>query len=142
MILFLIKKGENMQGYIYIFALLITCDFLVSQLGLNIPGSILGLIILFIIFCFKGNTLDSVEDASKVLLKYLPLFLVPLGVGVKELIVNADFMLLKMISISILSLLGAIFITIFTIRVLKVFLNKKEEDTVIVNQNINKGEEK
>ncbi|MCP4971568.1 MAG: CidA/LrgA family protein [Arcobacter sp.] len=131
-----------MQGYIYIFALLITCDFLVSQLGLNIPGSILGLIILFTIFCFKGNTIYSIEEASKVLLKYLPLFLVPLGVGVKELIVNADFILFKMISISILSLLVAIFITIIIIRVLKLFLNKKEEAPVIVNLNIKKGEEK
>ncbi len=137
-----VRLDYDVQGYIYIFALLITCDFLVSQLGLNIPGSILGLIILFTIFCFKGNTIYSIEEASKVLLKYLPLFLVPLGVGVKELIVNADFILFKMISISILSLLVAIFITIIIIRVLKLFLNKKEEAPVIVNLNIKKGEEK
>lgn len=124
-----------MQGYIYIFALLIICDLLVSFLGINIPGSILGLIILFIVFCFKGKTVDSIDEASLVLLKYLPLFLVPLGVGVKELIVNADFQLIKMIIVSILALILAIVITTFTIYIFKKVRLRKDEITFNTNVN-------
>ena len=127
-----------MQGYIYIFALLISCDLIVSALGINIPGSILGLIILFTIFCLKKGTINSIEESSQVLLKYLPLFLVPLGVGVKELIVNMDNELLKMILISIISLICAIFITIVTIHLLNKLLRRNK---VILNPNIN-GEKK
>lgn len=115
-----------MQGYIYIFTLLITCDLLVTIFNISIPGSILGLIILFTVFCIKKSIISSIEESASILLKYLPLFLVPLGVGIKELIVNADFMLAKMIAISILSLLCAIFITIFTIHILKKFSIKNE----------------
>ena len=74
-----------MNGYIFIFSLLIISEFFVKQTGLNIPGSILGLILLFIYFYIKKEIPQSIESSSKTLLKYLPLMLVPIGVGMKEL---------------------------------------------------------
>ncbi len=108
-----------MKGYIYIFTLLIACDFLVKNLGISMPASILGLIILFITFYIKGEIIDSIEEPSQFLLKYLPLFLIPLGVMVKELLIDLNSELVKMIAVSIVSLICATFITIFTITFLK-----------------------
>jgi len=113
-----------MQGYIFIFALLILSDFFVNKMELNIPGSIIGLIILFVIFCINGKVTKSIESSSKTLLKYLPLFIIPIGVGIKELFVNFDSKLVLMLVVSVLSLILAVFITVFIIWIIKYFLKR------------------
>ncbi len=113
-----------MQGYIFIFALLILSDFFVKKMELNIPGSIIGLIILFVIFCINGKVTKSIENSSKTLLKYLPLFIIPIGVGIKELFVNFDSNLVLMLVVSVLSLILAVFITVFIIWIIKYFLKR------------------
>jgi len=130
-----------MQGYIFIFALLIASDFFVKKMEINIPGSIIGLIILFVIFCVNGKVTKTIERSSQTLLKYLPLFIIPIGVGIKELFVNFDSKLVLMLIVSVLSLILAVFITVFTIWIIKYFLkriqNKKlhiQNDNRVENQ--------
>ena len=128
-----------MQGYIFIFALLILSDFFVKQTGVNIPGSIIGLIILFLFFCVKGKVPSSIERSSKTLLKYLPLFIIPIGVGIKELFSNFDSKLLLMLLVSFLSLILAVFITVFTIWIIKYFFKRIQNKKLFV-KNDNKVE--
>jgi holin-like protein len=111
------------NGYIFIFSLLIVSEFFVTQTGINIPGSILGLILLFIYFYIKKDIPHSIESSAKTLLKYLPLMLVPIGVGMKELFTTFDAKLIAMLAASIVSLILAVFITVFTIWIIKYFLN-------------------
>lgn len=124
-----------MNGYILIFALLIVGDFITKSLGLSIPGSILGLVILFLIFCFKGSVSESIESSAKTLLKYLPLFLVPIGVGVKELLVKLDPNLTSMILVSVSTIISAVLITVFTIYCIKYFSSKIKRKKIVVNKN-------
>lgn len=111
-----------MQGYILIFGLLVISDFIAIELGLSIPGSIIGLITLFIIFCIKGNISDNLDRSTKALLKYLPLFLVPVGVGIKELLRNTDPNLITMLVASLMALFCAVFVSALVITQLtKIF---------------------
>ncbi|MBY6186147.1 CidA/LrgA family protein [Marinobacter hydrocarbonoclasticus] len=51
-------------------------------LALPIPGSVIGLLLLFAILCLLGRVPASIAVASEGLLKYLALLFVPAGVGV------------------------------------------------------------
>lgn len=128
-----------MQGYIFIFALLIASDFFVKKMEINIPGSIIGLIILFVIFCVNGKVTKTIESSSKTLLKYLPLFIIPIGVGIKELFVNFDSKLVLMLVVSVLSLILAVFITVFVIWIIKYFLKRIQNKKIHI-QNDNRVE--
>ena len=125
-----------MQGYVYIFALLICSEYLVKLLGLNIPGSIVGLFIFFIFFTIKKSVPSDIDSSAKVLLKYLPLFLVPIGVGIKELFVEFDSKLIAMIIASLLSLVLAVFITVFTIWITKFFIEKFSNKNILNSDDI------
>jgi len=129
-----------MQGYIFIFTILIASDFFVNQTHINIPGSIIGLIVLFLIFCINGKVTNSIDKSSKALLKYLPLFIIPIGVGIKELFVNIDTKLLLMLLVSVLSLILAVFITVFTIWIIKYFLKRIQNKKLFIG-NDNKVEQ-
>jgi len=121
-----------MNGYIFIFTLLIISEYIVQQIGVNIPGSVVGLIFLFIIFYLKKEIPQSIETSSKTLLKYLPLMLVPIGVGMKELFSPFNKDVIAMLIASILALILAVIITVFTIWIIKYIIKK------ITKANINK----
>lgn len=130
-----------MQSYAILFALLIFSDFISTQLKLNIPGSILGLVLLFSYFCFKGQVNENLEASSKTLLKFLPLFLVPIGVGVKTLLENADTALLTLVGVSITALICGIIITILITKTLNHLLFKRNKTFYPTTCNLNtKGE--
>jgi len=122
-----------MQGYVFIFALFILGEFFTKQVGINIPGSIVAMLVLFTFFYFTKKVENSIEKSSKTLLKYLPLFLVPIGVGIKELFVTFDSKLLAMLAASILSLIIAVVITVFTIWIVKSFLTKVGKKEILDN---------
>jgi len=124
-----------MQGYIFIFALFILSDFFVKQTDINIPGSIIALIILFLFFCVNGKVPKNIESSSKTLLKYLPFFIIPIGVGIKELFVSFDSKLLLMLLVSVLSLILAVLITVFTIWTIQYFLKKIQKNKTLENDN-------
>ncbi len=116
-----------MQGYIVLFSILVTCDLVIEKSFISIPGSILGLVFLFIYFLFLKKVPQCLEEASGTLLKHLPLFLVPVGVAVKDLIQNIDNNLLVMLGVSITALIIAFFMTIFILSLSKKALKNKEQ---------------
>ncbi|QKJ24383.1 CidA/LrgA family protein [Poseidonibacter lekithochrous] len=124
-----------MQGYVFIFAILLGSEYLVEQTNLNIPGSIIGLLVLFVYFSIKGKISDEIGESAGTLLKYLPLMLVPIGVGIKELFVTFDSQLIAMLGASFIALLLAVFITVATIWIIKYLLDKFSKKKLVSNEN-------
>lgn len=124
-----------MQGYVIIFAILLGSEYLVEQTNLNIPGSIIGLLVLFVYFSIKGKISDEIGESAGTLLKYLPLMLVPIGVGIKELFVTFDSQLIAMLGASFIALLLAVFITVATIWIIKYLLDKFSKKELVANEN-------
>lgn len=56
-------------------------EITVRLAGVPIPGPVLGMVMLFITLWVRGQTPDSVEQASSALLAHLSLLFVPAGVG-------------------------------------------------------------
>lgn len=56
-------------------------EITVRLAGVPIPGPVLGMVMLFITLWIRGQTPDSVEQASSALLAHLSLLFVPAGVG-------------------------------------------------------------
>ncbi len=59
-------------------------DLLHSVLPLPVPGSIYGIIILFILLQTKILPLDSVKDTGKFLVEIMPVMFIPAAVGLIE----------------------------------------------------------
>lgn len=57
-------------------------ELLHQLLNLPIPGSVLGMIIMFAALCTGLIKLEMIEELSNLLLSHLAFFLVPAGVGV------------------------------------------------------------
>lgn len=79
-----------------------------------IPGSVIGMLLLFITLLFGGIKLTKIEKTANLLLNNLSLFFVPAGVGllVKFSLIKNDFIniLIVLISTTIISQITAIFI--------------------------------
>lgn len=57
-------------------------DFLSALFDWPIPGSVMGMLLLFICLMLRGGVSENLRSSSQVLLPYLPLFIVPASVGI------------------------------------------------------------
>lgn len=71
-----------LKGLIILIALQLVGDVISAQLGLPIPGAIIGMLLLLSYLIFKGRIGTSLEKSTNHVLPYLPLFLIPASVGV------------------------------------------------------------
>lgn len=78
--------GKLLEQLLIILGLTYTCELIVDYTGLPIPGSVLGMLILFVLLRMRIIKLSSVESSANTLLNYLPLMFVPLGVGIYKYI--------------------------------------------------------
>ncbi|MCS7012462.1 MAG: CidA/LrgA family protein [Chloroherpetonaceae bacterium] len=69
------------QGFAILFLLLLAGEIISRTLGLPIPGSIIGLLLLLLSLSVGAVKLEWIKPASDVLLRNLSLFFVPPGVG-------------------------------------------------------------
>ena len=98
-------------------------DLIVTLLNLKFPGSIVGLVLLWICLYFKWLDVRFVADGASVLITFLTLFFIPSTVGIvqyPELLTKSGVLLLVAVFIS------SIFAFIFTGK-LSQFLEKIEE---------------
>ncbi|AIQ68348.1 CidA/LrgA family protein [Paenibacillus graminis] len=65
---------------LYIFFL--AGDYLQKLMHLPVPGSIVGLLLLFILLLFKIVPVKLIEDGSLFILAYLPMFFIPATAGI------------------------------------------------------------
>lgn len=69
-------------GFLYLFYLV--GEVVQHYFHLPIPGSIVGLLLLFLFLCLKWIPVQWIEEGASVLLAYLPLFFIPATVGVVD----------------------------------------------------------
>ncbi len=79
-----------MPGFITLIAFTLAGEAAVQALGLHIPGSIIGLLLLLACLTARPGRLPAVEASARDLLRFLPLFLVPVGVAVVSLASRAE----------------------------------------------------
>ncbi|WP_312461114.1 CidA/LrgA family protein [Proteiniclasticum sp.] len=70
-------------------------------LGISIPGTVIGMILLFLLLLSGLLKLEQVADISNFLLDHLAFFFVPAGVGLM-----ANFQVIKEAWVPILSIIG------------------------------------
>jgi len=71
-----------LYGLIVFIAFLLRGDFLSALLAWPVPGSVMGMLMLFGVLVVRGGISAPLKQSSQGLLPYLPLFIVPASVGI------------------------------------------------------------
>ncbi|MGH1429608.1 MAG: CidA/LrgA family protein [Neptuniibacter sp.] len=72
------------QGFVILLVCQLVGEIFVTIFSVPIPGSVFGMLILFVGLILGGRVPSGLRVASEGLLKCLPLFLVPAGVGLMK----------------------------------------------------------
>jgi holin-like protein len=75
-------KNNMLYGLIVFLLYLLMGEFIAHLLSWPVPGSVLGMLLLFITLVFRGGISTQLKSSSNGLLPYLPLFIVPASVGI------------------------------------------------------------
>lgn len=92
-----------MSGILLILATLMVAQGLVTAFGLPVPASVIAMLLMFALLLALGTVPKGLRQCSDLLLKALPLCLVPAGVGVMmylDLIADRWLPLLLVLSVS------------------------------------------
>lgn len=76
----------SLSAVALILGFLILGDSLQRYFSLPVPGAVLGLIGLFIFLLYKKHIPPTLEQTSHSILRFLPLYFVPVGVGIVTLL--------------------------------------------------------
>ena len=90
---------------------------------LPIPSSVYGLVLMFLLLCFKIVKIEHVKSTSKFLINIMPIMFIPAGVSLLSSIDSLKNMLLPIIVITIIS---TILVMVVTGLVAKLCSKKKE----------------
>lgn len=80
----LIEIWHYLRAFIVIYACLYAGNGIASLLPIVIPGSIIGMLILFVLLALQILPPDWVLSGCYVLIRYMALLFVPIGVGVMQ----------------------------------------------------------
>lgn len=75
---------QYLRAFIFIYLCLYVGNFLASLLPITIPGSIIGMLILFVLLALQIIPAKWVKPGCSVLIRYMALLFVPIGVGVMQ----------------------------------------------------------
>lgn len=73
-----------LRSFLLIYACLYVGIFVSSLLPIAIPGSIIGLLVMFLLLSFQILPAKWVKPSSYLLIRYMALLFVPIGVGVMQ----------------------------------------------------------
>lgn len=73
-----------LHGFIVLFTFNILGELLVTVSNSPVPGPVAGMLLLFATLCLRKKASDRLVQTSEKLLMYLPLLLIPAGVGVMQ----------------------------------------------------------
>ena len=71
-----------MAGFFILLVCLVLGSALQAWLGLSVPGSILGMLLLLLMLLVRGQVPDSLKRITTVLSPLLPLFIIPVSAGI------------------------------------------------------------
>jgi holin-like protein len=98
-------KNDMLYGLIILLMYLLMGEFVANLLSWPVPGSVLGMILLFVTLLIKGGISPDLKTSSNGILPYLPLFIVPASVGIVNfmgIIEQQGFALLTAILVSLI----------------------------------------
>ena len=116
-----------LKGLIVLLGFFLLGEGAAALFGLPIPGSVLGMLLLFIALVLFRRVPESLRLSAHALLPYLPLFIVPASVGIlnfSELLYKEGWSLLLAMTIS---LVIAIPLTGLVMQGLMSLFNKNRE---------------
>ncbi len=94
-----------MLGLLLLFIFLILGLVLQHWLHLPLPASILGMLLLLLFLLLRGKTPESLSQISRTLSPLLPLFIIPVSVGIvtqKALLQEHGLLLLGIMALSLI----------------------------------------
>lgn len=115
-----------------IFGILFGSHILQKSLGLPIPSTVIGMIILLICLLSGVIKLEMIEEVSKFLLDHLIFFFIPAGVGIMT---SVDMIGDKWLSILIVIVLSTIITMVVTGLTVQVLAKKSKEK--LKGENVN-----
>jgi len=71
-----------LKGIIILLAFFLGGEFIAQLFAWPIPGSVIGMLLLFVFLLLRGSLPKSLKHSSDSLLPFLPLFIVPASVGI------------------------------------------------------------
>lgn len=112
------------KGLFFIFLFYFLGEMLSKLVGSFMPGSVLGMILLFLSLLFKLIKPEYVKDAANVITKNMAVFFVPAGVGV--------MVYWQLVSTNLVAIVSAIAISTVLVLIVVAFVqqyfeNKKKE---------------
>ncbi len=115
---------NKMAQFGIILTVLFVSEEMVKILGINLPATIVGMILLLILLSIKIIKLEQVEDISKVLIDNLAILFVPTIVGVMD-----KFELLKgnVVKLLIIIVITTILIIISTSLVIEKYISWRND---------------
>ena len=93
-----------MTGIVLAVAFYLLGEFIAQVAALPIPGSVLGLLLLFCALAISDRIHAATADGADVLLKLIPIFLIPIGVGIERYLFNFTAGLGLLLAVDILAL--------------------------------------
>lgn len=75
---------QYLRAFVLIYACLYAGIFIASLLPITIPGSIIGMLILFVLLALQIMPPKWVNPGCNILIRYMALLFVPIGVGVMQ----------------------------------------------------------
>ncbi|MFC3149697.1 CidA/LrgA family protein [Litoribrevibacter euphylliae] len=118
-----------LQGFSILFVFYLLGEGLVLVLNSPIPGSVAGMLLLFAFLCWRDYAPQALITTSETLLLYLPLLLIPAGVGVIQYLgLLQEQALAISASLIVGTALSMIFITWFTRKFTKFEDQEKSND--------------
>lgn len=120
----LIKQAINFsRGFLIIMIFLILGKTVSSYLPIPFPGSIIGLILLFIALSLSLVKVEWIMLSGSIILKYMALLFIPIGVG----LLNYFDLIISHWQVIICSLLFTTLFIMFVVGHFYQHINKKEE---------------
>lgn len=71
-----------LKGFIVLLVFFLAGEFIAKLFAWPVPGSIIGMLLLFALLMVRGAMPVSLKHSSDTMLPYLPLFVVPASVGI------------------------------------------------------------
>ena len=110
---------------IIIFGIYLLGVFLVDVFNLPLPGNVLGMVILFLLLCFKVIKVEQIKTTANFFLDHLAFFFIPAGVG---LISSFDVIKFIWIQLLIVCLITTIVTMVTTGKIVQMISKVKERD--------------
>ncbi|GLQ30971.1 CidA/LrgA family protein [Litoribrevibacter albus] len=114
-----------LQGFSILFVFYLFGELLVLLLDSPIPGSVAGMLLLFAFLCWRDKAPKALITTSETLLLYLPLLLIPAGVGVIQYL---ELLQTQALAISASLIIGTILSMLFISWFARKFIKIDKQD--------------